>query len=142
MAKSTAKKRGSDKRSVPRRHLVFYLRVFDGMSNRVLGHLADVSGRGMMLVTDSEVEPNLEFRLRMRLPREIGGRSEIVLNAISRWCKSDTNPDFFLVGFQINELNDEYEQHIQQLIEDFSMENSESPDSEEPPACSLTHTHG
>lgn len=142
MAKARVHKKRPDKRSVPRRHLVFYLRVFDGMSHRVLGHLADVSDRGMMLVTDREVAQDIAFRLRMRLPREIGGRSEIVFNAISRWCKPDSNPDFFLVGFEIPQLNNEYAQHIRQLIADFSMEDNDSQTSQEPPACSLTHTHG
>jgi hypothetical protein len=131
-----------EQREVQRRHLVFYLRVFDGMSNRVLGHLADVSGRGMMLITDGRVEENLDYRLRMRLPREIGGRSEIVINATSRWCKPDSNPDFFLVGFQVKELDAEHEMYIQQLIQDFSMENSNAQTGDEPPACNLTHTHG
>jgi len=31
-------KDGAEKRGVVRRHLVFYLRIFDGMSSRVLGH--------------------------------------------------------------------------------------------------------
>ena len=59
----------TEKRVIERRHLVFYLRIFDGMGSRVLGHLVDVSTRGAMLVCDAPIQLNQEFRLRMRLTR-------------------------------------------------------------------------
>ena len=83
----------SEKRKVKRQHLVFYMRVFDGMSSRVVGHLMDLSERGLMLLSDEAVAVNEEYRLRMRLPREIFGSEEIVIDAVSRWCKQDDNPD-------------------------------------------------
>ena len=135
-------KQESDKRQVDRRHLVFYLRVFDGMSSRVLGHLADISSKGMMLISDVPIQQNQEYRLRMRLPREISGRSEIVIDATSRWCKPDTNPDFYIAGFQVNEMDKEYEGYIQRLVEDFSMEDTAAVSDSERPACNLTHTRG
>ena len=127
-----------EKRKFERRHLVFYLRIFDGMSSRVLGHLVDISTRGAMLVCDAPIHLNQEFRLRMRLPKEIGGRSELVLNASSRWCRPDTNPDFFVVGFQLAALEAEYEEYIKRLITDFSIEETLSVQASERRACSLS----
>ena len=131
-----------EKRKVPRRHLVFYLRVFDGMTSRILGHLVDISERGVMLVSDTPVQENEEYRLRMKLPKEIGGRSELLIEAESRWCRADSNPEFFITGFQIYRLNKEYKEFIQQLIEDFSIEETMQTGSAEPPACNLTATRG
>ena len=130
----------SEQRKVPRRHLVFYLRVFDGMSTRVLGHLADISSQGIMLVCETAVQENEEFRLRMRLPREIAGRSEIVLDATCRWCRPDTNPEFFIAGFQVLGLEQEFEELIARLVEDFSVEETSAATNSERPACNLTHT--
>ncbi|HIQ37967.1 MAG TPA: hypothetical protein EYH36_08250 [Desulfocapsa sulfexigens] len=48
-------KDGVEKRGVVRRHLVFYLRIFDGMSSRVLGHLMDISPSGLMLLSDERM---------------------------------------------------------------------------------------
>lgn len=138
----TEKNSQKENRIVPRRHLVFYLRVFDGMSSRVLGHLADISSRGAMLVSEKPIQENQEFRLRMRLPREIAGRSEIVINATCRWCRPDTNPDFFIAGFQVSGLDRDYEEHIQHLIEDFSVEETRKANESTRPACNLTHTKG
>ncbi|MEE4164533.1 MAG: PilZ domain-containing protein [Desulfocapsaceae bacterium] len=127
-----------ERRKIARRHLVFYLRVFDGMSSRVLGHLVDISTRGAMLVCDGPIELNQEFRLRMRLPKEIGGRSELVIDARSMWCRPDTNPDFFVAGFQLNALEETYEENIKRLIVDFSIEDTAAAQNRPNPACSLS----
>lgn len=140
MANTDDKTDGREQRKVPRRHLVFYLRVFDGMSTRVLGHLADISSRGIMLVCESPVRENEDFRLRMRLPREIAGRSEIVIDATCRWCRPDTNPEFFIAGFQVVDLEREFEELITRLVEDFSVEETSAANESERPACNLTHT--
>ncbi len=107
-------------RQVDRRYLVFYLRVFDGMSSKVVGHLLDISSKGIMLVCDNPIAINEDYRLRMRLPTEVQDASEIVFSATSRWCKQDENPDFFLVGFRIDELSPRAEENILKLINEFS----------------------
>ncbi len=33
-------------RKVNRRYLVFYLRIYDGLSSKILGHLVDISEKG------------------------------------------------------------------------------------------------
>lgn len=113
------KKQGEEQRRTTRRHLVFYLRIFDGMSSRVLGHLMDISSEGLMLLSDSPVEVNEEYRLRMRLPKEVSGSDEIVFGAVSRWCRQDENPDFYVIGFQIQDMDDETRASVIQLIEEF-----------------------
>ena len=109
-----------DLRKVERRHLVFYLRVFDGMGSKVIGHIVDISPKGLMLISDNPVPVNEKYRLRMRLPAEIVDRDEVVLDATSRWCKQDENPDFFITGFHIQDLAPDVEKYITYLIEDFS----------------------
>ena len=127
-----------ERRKIERRHLVFYLRIFDGMSSRVLGHLVDITTRGAMLVCDTPIQLNQEFRLRMRLPKELSGRTELVINAKSIWCRPDTNPDFFIVGFRLAALGAEYEGYIKHLITDFSIEETLTTQDSESPACSLS----
>ncbi len=109
-----------DMRQVERWRLVFYLRVFDGMSSRVIGHVVDISSRGIMLISDNPVPVNENYRLRMHLPSEIADRDEILLNATSRWCKQDVNPDFYISGFQLYDLTPDVEKYILCLITDFS----------------------
>jgi hypothetical protein len=109
-----------DLRQVNRKYLVFYLRVFDGMSSKILGHLVDISEKGIMLVGDNPIPVGEDYRLRMRLPTQMKDQSEIMFTATSRWCKSDANPDFFLAGFQIHDLDPAARELIGTLIKDFS----------------------
>ncbi len=111
----------AEQRQVVRRHLVFYLRIFDGMSSRVVGHLMDISQSGLMILSDEPVAVNEEYRLRMHLPWEMGGSEEIIFGATSRWCRPDENPDFFLTGFQIQDLDNEAERLIRYLITEFGI---------------------
>ncbi len=120
MDEQGAVKDRKDMRGVERRHLVFYLRVFDGMSSKVIGHIVDISSKGLMLISDNPVPVNEYYRLRMRLPSEIGDKDEILIDATSRWCKPDENPDFFITGFQIFNLTSDIEKYILCLINDFS----------------------
>lgn len=123
MDEQEAVKDRKDMRGVERRHLVFYLRVFDGMSSKVVGHIVDISSQGLMLISDNSVPINENYRLRMRLPAEIGDKDEILIDATSRWCKQDENPDFFITGFQIFNLTTDIEKYIHRLIDDFSFNN-------------------
>ncbi len=68
------KGRRQELREVDRRYLVFYLRVYDGMSSKILGHLVDISEKGMMLIADNAIPVNENYRLRMRLPAQITGK--------------------------------------------------------------------
>jgi hypothetical protein len=142
MTQSEQESQKAEKRSMQRRHLVFYLRVFDGMSNEILGHLADISTRGIMLVSEKPIKPGRDFRLRLKLPKEVSGRDEILLDAVSCWSKQDSNPDFHLTGFEIAGLEADLEKQMHVLIRDFSLEESAATNNSDMPACNLTHTTG
>lgn len=109
-----------DSRKFERRHLVFYLRVFDGMSSRVIGHIADISEQGLMLISDDPIAVNENYRLRLRLPAELCEKDEIILNGTSRWCKPDVNPDFYITGFQLYDLSEELRTYLLKLVKEFS----------------------
>ena len=109
-----------EKRGVERVYLAFYLRVFDGMGGKVVGHLVNISSNGLMLLSDSPIPVNEEYMLRMRLPPVLVEKGEIIFNAVSRWCENDANPDFYLAGFQLHDISPELKDDILALIEEFS----------------------
>ncbi len=111
---------GKEKRQVERRYLVFYLRVFDGLGSKVIGHLVNISSHGLMLLSDFPVPVNEEYNLRMRLPLELVEKGEIIFKAISRWCKNDANPEFYLTGFQLHDISPSLKDDILSLIDEFS----------------------
>ncbi|MGB3222994.1 MAG: PilZ domain-containing protein [Desulforhopalus sp.] len=109
-----------DLRQVDRRNLIFYLRVFDGMSHKILGHAVNISEKGVMLICDDPVEVDKDFRLRMHLPSLMKDTDEIIFSATSKWYKKDADPKFYLAGFQIEKLEPVNEKVIDNLIKEFS----------------------
>ena len=82
------------------------------MSAKVLGHIVDISAKGVMLISDNQLPVGETFRLRMRLPASIGNKDELIFNATSRWCKQDINPDFFITGLEIYDVDEEIAKYI------------------------------
>jgi len=111
---------GQEMREAIRWYPVFYLRIYNADSNKILGHLVDISEKGLMLICDRVVPINEEYQLRMRLPAQMKDRREILFRATSRWCKADANPDFFLAGFHLPLLESATRELILALIRDFS----------------------
>ncbi len=109
-----------DKRQTERWYLVFYLRVFNGTNPEILGHLIDISEKGIKLICDRPIQENKEYSLRMRLPNQMKEQDEIIFPATSRWCKADVNPDFYLVGFQIDTLEPAVRELVAALLRDFA----------------------
>lgn len=110
-----------EQRSLSRHHLIYYLRVFDGISNRVVGHIVDISPKGLMLITDEPISAHEEFRLRMRFPGSGSDQEELLFDAVCRWCREDDNPEFYIAGFQIQDLPEPSTNFIQGLIAEFGM---------------------
>jgi hypothetical protein len=110
---------GKEKRQVERKYLVFYLRVFDCLSAKVLGHVVNISSKGLMLLSDNAIPVNQEYQLKMQLPSEVSDLGEIIFNAVSCWCKQDRNPDFYVAGFKIHDLNESGKNDVLHLIDDF-----------------------
>lgn len=110
-----------EQRSLSRHHLIYYLRVFDGFSSRVVGHIVDISPQGIMLITDEPIPVQEDYRLRMRFPGSGSAQEELVVDATCRWCREDDNPEFYVAGFHIDDLPADAANFIQGLIAEFGM---------------------
>ena len=117
----TSEKAFVEKRSLKRRHLIYYLRIYDGISSRVVGHIVDITNRGLMLISDEPIAVQEEYRLRMKLPGMSTVQEELIFEAVCRWCREDENPAFFVAGFQIHHLLPEEAAFIQALIDEFGV---------------------
>ncbi len=109
-----------EKRKLERRHLIYYLRVFDQAIDELFGHLVNISPKGIMLIREAPLETEKQFHLCMKLPVGIFGKEELSFKAESVWCKRDVNPAFFNVGFKILDLAWDDATVIKELIDRFS----------------------
>jgi hypothetical protein len=94
-----------DRRRRARRNTPHYLNVIEADTGKSLGRLVNITGHGLMIVTRSQLSPDREFRLRLVFPRAIHGKDEMVITAVSVYCREDTNPDFYRVGFKFRKIS-------------------------------------
>ena len=104
-----------DKRRQKRRHLLYYLEIFDVNADVLLGHIVDITNEGLMMVTKDPVETDVVFNLEMTLPERTKGREYVVFEARSIWCKQDVNPELYGVGFQIVKVEPKEAEIIESL---------------------------
>jgi hypothetical protein len=112
---------GEEQRRIRRRHLIYYLRVHDGTSRRVIGHVVDITLHGLQLITEEPLTVLEQHRLRMSFPGMGSSRDELFFDAVCKWCRQDENPAFYLAGFQILNLMPEEAVFIQGLISEFGL---------------------
>lgn len=108
-----------ERRKVKRRHLIYYLRVFDRTTGRQIGHVVDLTADGLMLMSERPIRVGRTIPMRMALPGD--GRSEETLEfeATSLWASQDVNPDFYDTGFKVEGLTRKQLARIETLIEDY-----------------------
>jgi hypothetical protein len=106
-------------RKIKRRHLIYYLRVYDAAKGQLVGHIADISTDGIMIISESSIPPNTDFKLKMIMPNETAGNKELIFQATSLWSKKDVNPDFYANGFKLHDLNSSNAELIEYLIDAF-----------------------
>lgn len=92
---------GEESRSLERRHLIYYLEIYDDVTGKLLGHLVDITTEGIKLVSKAPIEKGKIFRLRMRLPEDYFDEKTLRFEATSLWSTNDVNPDFYDTGFTV-----------------------------------------
>lgn len=112
-------------RSIKRRHLFFYLQVTDVKTGKLLGYVVDITSAGLKIVSEDPVELNQIAELKMNLPDEIGNKKELFFTAKSKWSGKDVNSDFFAVGFEIMDFDENSIEIIEEMINEYGFEDLE-----------------
>jgi hypothetical protein len=109
----------ADRRKVKRRHLIYYLRVFDRSSGRQLGHLVDLTPEGMMVMSERPIRVGRKVELKMTLPGDTEREQAVEFDATSLWTSEDVNPDFYDTGFKFEKISRKHLAQLETLIDDF-----------------------
>ena len=105
-----------DGRGLARRHLIFYLEVYDYDTGALLGHLVDITTKGIKLVSREKIEPGQRFRMRMVLPEDYFSQGSLHFQGESLWSGNAINPDFFDTGFAVSGLTPEGTRVVEELV--------------------------
>ena len=107
-------------RSLKRRHLVYYLEVYDDDANKLLGHLVDLTTSGLKLVSKQRIPTNRAYNLRMMLPEGYFAQKDLYFEAQSLWSSNDINPDFYDTGFSVPKMDTAAQNIIRDLVSQIS----------------------
>lgn len=112
-----SRQKADDRRTIKRRHLIFYLRVWRLDSDQPLGHVVDITAEGMMLISEKPIAVGEEYALEIRLPDTEGALKPMHFRAVCRWSDNDINPVFYDSGFEFLDKQPEDIDTIRSLIE-------------------------
>ncbi len=112
----------SERRRLRRKHLLYYLKVYDRHSLELIGHLGDITLHGINLITEAPIEPGIEMSLKMSLPEVMEGRKEIAFDVKSSWYKRDINPNFYSIGCELLKISETDGNIVKNLIQEYSFQ--------------------
>ena len=107
-----------NRRKLKRVQSPYYLKVEDANTNRLIGHLVNISTDGMMLISKAPVRTDTAFKLKMSLPIAAKESKEITFETISRWCMKSADSNSYDVGFQLQDISREDIKVIKKFIRD------------------------
>jgi len=108
-----------DRRRFQRRHLVNYSRLFDRNAEGLIGHLLDITPKGIGMISEDPLEINATFQFKMYLPTKIEGVEEIVFDVRSVWCNPGTTPNTYESGFEILKISAKDLEVVRRLVQDY-----------------------
>ncbi len=108
-----------DRRQIKRRHLIYYLRVWDTDYEQLLGHVVDISSEGLMLLSDQPIPKDKEFSMEIRLPDLEGNPQKIDFRAACCWSSNAVNQSFYDSGFSFLNSAPEAIDTVRQLIKEY-----------------------
>ena len=110
-----------ERRKLNRKYIAFFTRIFNRENGDLLGHLADLTPEGMMLISEEPIYIEQDLELRMDLSGTFFEKENLDFSARSVWCLPDIDPKFWNTGFKIIELSEENKEIIQRIIAEYGM---------------------
>jgi hypothetical protein len=87
-----------------------------------MGYLGDIHTKGMMLIGESPLAIRRNYNIRITLPEPLDNHEEIEATARALWCRPFINPLFYQIGFKIQDLQREYVQLLESMIQRYGFQ--------------------
>jgi hypothetical protein len=112
-----------ERRRLKRKYLAFFTRVFDRSNGQLLGHLADLTAEGMMLISEKPLSTGTVYNMQMDLSGTFFEKDRLDFQATSIWCKPDIDPSFYNIGFRLQNMPPQDVAIIKRIIEEYGIRN-------------------
>jgi hypothetical protein len=95
-----------ERRKLIRRMISYYFAIVDNSTQKVIGHLVDISPAGLLMDSKIPIPTNQTFTLRLDFMEDINGKASLEITARSKWCRQDEiQPFVYNAGFEIIDLD-------------------------------------
>lgn len=107
-----------ERRSLERKYLIVYSRVFERNMGKMLGYLGDLSLSGAMIISEQAQTVNSVLPLRFDLPdMHIFSADHLDISARVAHCDPDINPAFYNIGFEFLDVEPEQKEIIKRMMD-------------------------
>lgn len=111
-----------NRRKLKRVYLAFFTRLYDRVTGELLGHLANLTAEGAMIISEAPLEPGKVYRLHMDLSEAFFSKSHLDFEARCVWSQpEEIAPNFYNTGFQFVKIDPEDVQIIAQIIQEYEL---------------------
>lgn len=110
-----------ERRTVPRRKVSFYFQILDPATEEVIGHLTDISVKGLMIDRQQPLLDGTVLQIRIETPPGQFDTKFIDFSARTVWCRPDSMvPNVFNIGMEITEITEINKQMLERLFETYT----------------------
>jgi hypothetical protein len=109
----------NERRKQHRNDLAFFTRLFDRDTGRLLGHLANLTVEGAMIISDGPIETDKVYRLHMDLSDQRFGKAHLDFEARSIYCQPDITPQLYNAGFQFINISPKDVGIIENIVKEY-----------------------
>jgi hypothetical protein len=109
----------SDRRTIRRRHLIYYLRVWNQENGELIGHIVDITTEGLMLISEQKIPRGQVYQMEINWQDADQKEQTISFRAESLWSDNDINPLFHDTGFSLLDDSNDVLAPIRELIEQY-----------------------
>jgi hypothetical protein len=113
----------SEKRAMPRRELLFYLKVTEQHGGKELGRMIDIHTQGLLVMSLNPMALGREYQISIETPKSLQAKAmdRIRLKTKCVWVKPSRVDRYSENGLMIIEKSQDSERGIDMLIELFAM---------------------
>jgi hypothetical protein len=112
-----------EKRKIPRRKPDVIIAISDEINGKDLGHLANLTPEGFMLISRQPIPVRSIFQLGVKVPPSANRMHKIYFGAESVWAsKAGDDGEYFWTGFSIIDISAETAEFIERWIQEWAVE--------------------
>lgn len=107
-----------EKRSIKRRHLIYYLQVIDREQEQLVGYMVDITTSGIMLMSEKQIKPGTVLHLKALVQTDMTTKKYLDFDARCKWCRKSPNDISHDVGFELLNISGTAFHDIEEIIEE------------------------